>query len=155
MRARPPAVDSLGSLVPVLDVAIDPISSFLTAMAVLVTAVITIDRVTCGWTRRRAAAIAGLAVVGFLTGGMPAGSHTAGWAIAGALMSVALVSAYVTLLRFDPTLVPLALGTMAAVRALGLVVHGAFPGAAAGGLLAAVVASALAWWWFRLLRRMV
>jgi hypothetical protein len=153
--ARPPAVDALGSLVPFLDVAIDPISSFLTAMAVLLTAVIAFDRVTCGWTRRRAAAIAGLAIVGFLTGGVPAGSHTAGWAVAGVLMSTALIGAYVTLLRFDPTLVPLALGTMAAVRALGLVVHGAFPGAAAGGVLAAVVVSALAWWWFRLLRRMV
>src|SRR4029079_3440826 len=103
------------------------------------TAVIAMDRVTAGWTERRAPAIVLLALVGFISGGVPAGSHTGGWAIAGLLMSGALVLVYVTLLRFDPTIVPLALGTMAAVRALGLVVHGAFPGAAVGGVLAAIL----------------
>ena len=86
---------------------------------------------------------------------MPAGSNAGGWAIAGVLMASALVIVYVTLLRFDPTLVPLALGTMAAVRAVGMVVHGAFPGAAVGGMLAAVLVASFSWWWFRLLRRVV
>jgi len=42
-----------------------------------------------------------------------------------------------------------------AFRALGLIVHGAFPGAAAGGALAAILVASFSWWWFRLLRRMV
>ncbi len=153
--ARPPSLESAVSVVPILDVALDPLTGFLTAMAVLLTAVIAMDRLTCGWTKRRAAAMLVLAFVGFISGGVPAGSHAGSWAIAGLLMSAALVIVYVTLLRFDPTLVPLALGTMAAVRALGLVVHGAFPGAAAGGALAAILVASFSWWWFRLLRRMV
>jgi hypothetical protein len=153
--ARPPSIDSAVAVVPILDVALDPLAGFLTAMAVLLTAVIAMDRVTAGWTERRAPAIVLLALVGFLSGGVPAGSHAGGWAIAGLLMAGALVIVYVTLLRFDPTLVPLALGTMAAIRSLGLVVHGAFPGAAAGGILAAVLVASFSWWWFRLLRRVV
>ena len=124
-------------------------------MAVLLTVLIAMDRLTVGWTERRATAIALLAFVGFVSGGVPAGSNAGGWAIAGLLMSAALIIGYVTLLRFDPTLVPLVLGTMAAIRALGLLVHGAFPGAAMGGALAAILVASFSWWWFRLLRRVV
>jgi len=153
--ARPPSIDSAVAVVPILDVALDPLAGFLTATAVLLTAVIAMDRLTCGWTERRAVATLLLGLVGFLAVGVPAGSYAGGWAMAGLLMSAALVIVYVALLRFDPTLVPLALGTMAAVRALGLIVHGAFPGAAAGGALAAILVASFSWWWFRLLRRMV
>ena len=70
-------------------------------------------------------------------------------------MAAALVAVYVTLLRFDPTLVPIALGVMSMVKALGLALHRPFAGAAAGAVTAALVLILLAWWWFRLLRRMV
>src|SRR6266545_4858775 len=132
-----------------------PVMSLITGMAVVLTAVIAVDRLTRSWTRRRVAGILALAAIGFVAGGVPAGSHIGGWAIAGLLMSLGLVAVYVTLVRFDPTLVPLALGTMGAIRAAGLVAQRPFPGAAFGGVLAAVVVSALSWWWFRLLRRVV
>jgi len=153
--ARYPNVDALGAIVPILDVALDPVMSLITGMAVVLTAVIAVDRLTRSWTRRRVAGILALAAIGFVAGGVPAGSHIGGWAIAGLLMSLGLVAVYVTLVRFDPTLVPLALGTMGAIRAAGLVAQRPFPGAAFGGVLAAVVVSALSWWWFRLLRRVV
>ena len=153
--ARPPSIDGAAAIVPILDVAVDPLAGFLTAMAVLLTVLIAMDRLTVGWTERRTAAVVLLAFVGFVSGGVPAGSNAGGWAIAGLLMSAALIIGYVTLLRFDPTLVPLVLGTMAAVRALGLLVHGAFPGAAVGGVLAATLVASFSWWWFRLLRRVV
>jgi hypothetical protein len=68
-------------------------------------------------------------------------------------MAVGLVAVYTTLLRFDPTLVPLALGAMAVLRAAGLAVQRPFPGAATGAGLAAALAAGLGWWWFRILRR--
>ena len=56
------------------------------------------------------------------------------------------------LLRFDVTMVPIAIGTMLAVRELSHVADGAFPGSAAGFILAAVAVTALAAAWFRVLR---
>jgi hypothetical protein len=153
--ARYPAVDALGALIPILAVALDPVASFMTSMAIVLTAVIAVDRITRSWTSRKALGIAMLAAFGFLAGGVPAGSSAGPWLAAGLLMSTALVAVYLTLLRFDPTLVPLALGTMAAIRALGLAVERPFPGAAIAAALATLVVTGLAWWWFRLLRRMV
>jgi hypothetical protein len=112
-----------------------------------------LDRVTASWTTRRAPGIAVLALLGVLTAGVPAGSGIAAWAGAGAVMAFAFVAVYTTLLRFDPTLVPLALGVMAVFRAAGLAAQRPFPGAMAGAGLTAVLVGALAWWWFRILRR--
>jgi len=113
---------------------------------------IAIDRLTRSWTSRRWVGVLGLALIGVLSGGLPAGSHAGGWAVAGLITAAALVVAYVTLLRFDPTLVPLALGTTAAMRGLSLAIQRPFPAALAGGLLAAIVAAVVSYWWFRLLR---
>jgi hypothetical protein len=153
--ARVPSVDAAGSLIPALSVALGPITSFMTGLAVVMSAFIGIDRVSAGWTRRRPLAIALLAALGFLAGGVPAGSGLAAWAIGGAITAVALVIVYVTLLRFDPTLVPLALGTMTVIKQLGAIAQPAFPGAAPGAILAMVVLALLSWWWSRLLRRVV
>jgi hypothetical protein len=153
--ARFPTIDALGTAVPALQQAIDPIGGFLTRMTVIVAALVTLERVTASWTHRRALAIAALAAIGFLAGGPPSGMHIAGWALAGAVTAAALVIVYVMLLRFDITLVPLALGTMGAVGALARGVQRAFPGAIVTALLGAIVIAAIAWVWFRALRRAV
>jgi hypothetical protein len=151
--ARFPDVDPLSSLVPALSMGLDPVVGFFTALATVLTALTIVDRITVSWTVRRPTGVAVLALLGFLSGGVPAGTAVGPWAAASALMAVALVAVYTTLLRFDPTLVPLALGAMAVFRAAGLALQGAFPGAMAGAGLAAVLAAGLSWWWFRILRR--
>ena len=151
--ARFPTVDALGSLVPALSMALDPIAGFFIGLATLSTAMILVDRVTASWTTRRATGIALLALLGALTAGVPAGSGIVAWAGAAGVMAITFVAIYMTLLRFDPTLVPLALGAMAVFRAAGLAAQRPFPGAMAGAGLTAVLVAALAWWWFRILRR--
>jgi membrane protease YdiL (CAAX protease family) len=148
-------VDSVGAIVPALDIAIDPIAGFMTTLAVILTALIAVDRFTASWTRRHVAGVLALAAIGFLSGGAPVGAHLGGWALAGLLVASGLVIVYVTLLRFDPTLVPVALGAMAVVRAVAIAVQRPFPGAAAGTALAVVVTALLSWGWFRVLRRVV
>ena len=63
------------------------------------------------------------------------------------------ITASWTRLRFDPTLIPITLGTMAAVRAISNGAQRPFPGALMGAVAAAGLVLALSWWWFRLLRR--
>jgi hypothetical protein len=151
--ARVPAIDSLGTAVPLLEVALGPITGVVTSVAIVLTALVAIDRLTASWTRRRAAGVVAIGLIGFLAGGVPTGAHAGGWLVAGAIMAAGLVAVYVTLLRFDPTLVPIALGTMAAARAISAGVQRPFPGALPGAIVAAVLVLAVAWWWFRLLRR--
>jgi hypothetical protein len=98
-------------------------------------------------------ACAALALVGVLANGVPAGSHYAGWLAAGLVTAAGLVAAYLTLLRFDLTMVPMAFGTMAAVEMLARGAQRPFPGALAGSLIAAVLTVLVGWWWSRLLGR--
>ena len=111
-----------------------------------------IEHITRSWTRRRAAGLVALGVVGFLSAGVPVSAHIGGWAMSGGLIGAALVVAYATLLRFDITLVPAALGTMMAVGALVRGAQRPFPGALPGALLAAILIALLAYWWLKALR---
>jgi hypothetical protein len=134
-------------------VAIDPVPGLLTRTAVILATLAAIDRVTSGWTRHRALAAAALALIGFLSTGVPAGSHLGGWMAAGLITAAGLPAIYVTLLRFDPTMVPIVLGTMSAVAALMRGAERPFPGALAGSLVAVMVIGLVAWWWCRAFRR--
>ena len=150
--AQFPAVGPSGSLIPMLAEAIDPVAGFLTRIAVVMATLLTIDRITASWTRARAAGVVALAVIGFLSVGVPASGHAGGWALAGALTAAALVAAYVTLLRFDTTLVTVAVGTMMVVGTLGRGVQRPFPGALPGSIVAAMLIAILAYWWLQALR---
>jgi membrane protease YdiL (CAAX protease family) len=150
--AQFPAVSSLGSVVPLLAEAIDPVAGFLTRMAVMIATLLAIERLTRSWTRRRAAGLAALGIIGFLSVGVPASAHMGGWALAGAVIAVALVAAYTTLLRFDITLVPVALGTMMAVGTVARGIQRPFPGAVLGSIVAAALIALLAYWWLKALR---
>jgi len=150
--AQLPSVGSLGSVIPILAEAIDPVAGFLTRLAVVTATLLTIDHFTTSWTRRRAFGAAALAAIGFLSVGVPAGPAIAGWAAAGVVTAAAFVAVYVTLLRFDITLVTVGLGAMTAV---GVLAHGArrpFPGALTGSILAAMLIALLAYWWLKALR---
>jgi len=148
-----PDLSTLGAQIPILQTAIDPITAFLTRVAILTATLAVIEQLTLTWTRRRLLAVIALGIIGFFAVGLPAGSHFGGWTAAGLVTGVALIAAYVTLLRFDLTLVPLAIGTMTILGSIGRGLTRAYPGALAGSLLAAVIVAGLAWWWFRALRR--
>lgn len=151
--ARFPSVDALGTVSPMLSVAFGPLAGLLMSTAIVLTALLAIDRMTASWTQRRVTGAIALAAIGFLAGGVPTGAHAGGWLLGGAIMAAGLVALYVTLLRFDPTLVTLALGAMAAVRALSTGAQRPFPGALAASVAAAVLVLLLSWWWFGVLRR--
>jgi hypothetical protein len=150
--ALTPDISPLGTLVPLLQVAIDPVPGLLTRTAVILVTLAAIDRVTSGWTRRRVLASTALALIGFLSAGVPAGSHLGGWMAAGLVMAAGLPAIYVTLLRFDPTMVPISLGTMSAVAVLVRGAERPFPGALAGSLVAAMVIGLVALSLWRALR---
>jgi hypothetical protein len=151
--ARFPDITAAGTVVPILQTAVNPITRLLMASAILLVTLAGIEGLTSGWTRRRALGILAVAAIGFLAGGVPPGTGSAGWLMSGAILAVALIVVYATLLRFDLTLVPLAVATMTAVSALGRGAERAYPGALAGAVAAAILLMTFGWWWFKALRR--
>ena len=146
-------LSALGTVVPILELAIDPIPTLLMRLAIVVTVLAGVDRVTAGWTRRRPTGSVVLIVLGVLAAGAPQGTGLLGWLGAGALTGAGLLAAYATLLRADLTMVPLALAMLAAVRVLLGGALRPFPGALTGSAVGAALTMAVGWWWFRALRR--
>jgi hypothetical protein len=151
--AAAPAIAPLGTVFPSLDLVVDPVPTFLMRTAVVLTLLASVSVVTSGWTRRRTFGTVKILVVGFLAAGSPPGMSMGGWLVAGALTASALWIAYVSVLRADLTMVPLALGTMMAIASMGRGLPRPFPGAVAASIAAALVTLALSWFWFRALRR--
>jgi hypothetical protein len=151
--AQVPDLGPLASASPILAIVIDPITGWMTRTAVILATFVTIERVTKGFTRHRAAAIAALAIIGMLAAGPPDGLHLRNWIFAALVTGAALPDVYVWLLRFDLTMVPLALGTMAVVGTLVRGMERPITGALAGSFAAAVVIGLLAIWSFRALRQ--
>jgi hypothetical protein len=151
--AQAPDVGAAGAVIPLLQSALDPITRILMASAILLPTMVTVDRWTTGWTGRRLTGGAMLAVLGFAAAGVPESVHVGGWALAALAIAIAIIAAYATVLRFDLTMVPIALGTMTAVGALIRAAERPYPGAIFGIAAGAALAWLLGWWWFKALRR--
>jgi hypothetical protein len=134
-------------------VILDPITGFFTRTAIVLATLVTIDHLTFGWTRRRALAIAAIAIIGFLAGGAPAGLHMGRWALAGMVTTLALEAAYIFLLRFDLTMAPLVIGMMMGVAVIARGAQRAFPGDLPAAIASAIVLVTLAVWTFAALRK--
>ena len=72
---------------------------------------------------------------------------------AAAPAAAALEAAYIFLLRFELTMVPLAIGVMMAVSAISRGAQRAFPGELLAAIVSAIVVLMLAVWMFAVLRR--
>jgi membrane protease YdiL (CAAX protease family) len=151
--ARFPDVSPLGNSWPTLAITLGPVTSILILTAIAITLLAWVDRVTLGWTRRRAIGGLALALVGALAAGSPGEGPLWLW-IAGAVAAgAAMIVAYVSVLRADLTIIPVAVTVVAAASLAARAADGAFPGAAAGAAAGIVVAAFVGWMTFRLLRR--
>jgi Type II CAAX prenyl endopeptidase Rce1-like len=151
--AQSPRIEAAGSLIPLLHAALEPAIRVLMATAVLLPTLLTVDHLTMGWSRHRIVGALLLALVGFAAVGVPATTNSMGWLIAIAALGAALIVGYVTVLRFDLSMVPLAVGTMTAAGALARGAGRAHPGALAGAMVGALLAFAIGWWWFSAFRK--
>jgi Type II CAAX prenyl endopeptidase Rce1-like len=153
--AQAPDLNALGNVLPLLDVVLDPVTGFLTRTAIVLATLVTIDHLTLGWTRRRTLGIAALALIGFLAGGAPSGLQMGRWVLAGVVTMAALEAAYIFLLRFDLSMVPLTIGVMMAVATIARGLQRAFPGELLAAIASATVVLLLAAWTFAAVRRAI
>ena len=139
------AADSL----PVLGAALGPVSSWITATALMLLAVAVVQAVTAGWQRRLVAGSALLIGLGLVAAGSDSVEIIPLWLADGAITGLVLLAAWVLVLRHQPALVPLVTAAGALLSAIRNTVVNAFPGAAAGSLVGAVLVAAAAVWWYR------
>jgi hypothetical protein len=148
-----PDLSPLATVAPALQVVLAPITSWMTRTAVILATLVMIERWTVGLTHRRLPAIAALVVIGVLATGAPEGHHIGMWAAGAAITTAGFLVAYLWLLRFDLTMVPLSLGTMSAVAILARGVQQPFSNALLASIGGAILIEALAFWLFAALRR--
>jgi hypothetical protein len=153
--ARTADLSPLGTFVPFFGVAVAPIGTFLTRLAVVLALLTLVDRWSSGWTRHRVLSALTLALVVFLPAGAPPASNLTGWIVANLLVATMMVLAYTTALRVDLSVVPVSIGTLTVVSLLTRAAQRPFPGALPGSLAATVVISGVAWWLFGMIRRAV
>jgi hypothetical protein len=151
--AQAPHVEAAGALIPILQTALEPAIRVLMATAVLLPTLLTVDHLTGSWRRRRIVGALLLALVGFAAIGIPPTTQMTGWLVGVAAIGAALIAAYVTALRFDLSMLPVAIATMTAVGALARGFERAYPGSLTGAIAGTLFAFAIGWWLFGAVRR--
>jgi membrane protease YdiL (CAAX protease family) len=143
------AYDAAGTLLPFLEIALDPLSQFLTQGTMLLLVFTAMDRFTLGWTKRQALFSALLILVGLLMAGARSVETVPFWLLSGLAMGLILLLAYIFVLRFHLALVPLAAGAITVLAALKQGLYQAVPAALPGALIATVLISFVAFYWFK------
>jgi len=144
--------DAASSYLPALAVALGQVGALVARTATYLLILAGVERLTRGWTKRRALAGAGLVAIGVLLGGGPLDDPA--WFVAVGLVAGAILFGVVRyLLRVDASLVPPAAGAMAVLALAREGLYAAFPGAALGAALGIAITLAATWWWFLEARR--
>lgn len=147
------SVEPAGQLVPLLAEIVSPLIGLIGMTLLALVVVAALDRLTAGFTRRRVASAAGAVVLGLVISGMADPDSLTGWLVGGACAGLLLLLAYAFVLRFDSSLVPLA---VAALLVTGRIVEGvqaAHPVALPGALVSAALVAGAAVAWHRALAR--
>jgi hypothetical protein len=137
------------SFVPFVASLVSPIVALLTRTTFVLLIVGTANRMTAGWTRRRALASALLVVTGGVLGNVAPPLNIVVWLLSGVMVGLLLLAAYVFVLRHDVSVVPLA---AAAVTTAGTLPEGfarPYPGALPGAVVAVALAWVVAYLWRR------
>jgi hypothetical protein len=148
-----PSYAGATAMMPSLVMALSSLSTLLARTAFLLLLVAAADRLTEGWTRRRAIAGVLLVIVGGLLGGAGSPQSLMPWVAFTTLAGVLLAAGYVVALRHDVRIAPIAAAVMTMAGTLHEGAARAYPGALGGAIIAAVAMAAVAYAWFRVLTR--
>jgi len=147
-----PSYAGASSYVPLLAAATNPVGTLMTRTVFLLLIVSAADRLTAGWTRRRAVVGVLLLIVGGVLGAAGSPEILVPWVAFAALVGALMTAAYVVVLRHDASIVPIAAAVMTMAGTLYEGSARAYPGALPGAIIAVIAMGAVAYGWFRALR---
>ena len=133
--------------------ATSPAVAFMIRCAALGMALALTHQLGRGWTRQRTLIAVALFVFGTLAGQTGSAATPAMWFAQGAISGVVLVALYALALRFDLTLLPVLLATMAGLTAIRAGLYEAHGAALVGSIAGVLLVAAIANQWLAALRR--
>lgn len=136
---------------PLLGAALGPVSGLLTTTLLLLLVCTVTGRWTDGWTRRTGLFSALLVLLGFI-GATGSSRGIVAWVTSGLVVGVLLLTTYRLVLRYDLTVLPIAVATTLILGQARQVTFEAYPGSVAGGVGAIVVLGMVAVFWAHKLR---
>jgi len=142
-----------GAYVPLFEVAFPPIVQFVLRTEFLVLVFGTLDRLSNRWTRRRTLTVLALFVLGLALGALNPNRDIMSWLIQGTVIGTALIAGYTLLIRFEPAVIPLAVGMFHTLSVMEQGLHKAFTAALPGAGLAAILIIWMAIVWSGKIRR--
>jgi hypothetical protein len=128
-----------GAYLPLIEVALAPVAQFVLRTAFLVLVFGAVDRFSDRWTRRRTLTILAFFALGLSLGALNPNKDILSWLIQGIALGLALTVAYTLLIRFEPALIPLAVGMFHTLSVMERGLHKAFTAALPGAGLAAIL----------------
>ncbi len=140
---------SAGNYLPLLDASLDPVGRFIMQTALLLLVVVAVDRFTGGWTRRKELFSALIILLGMILAGARSVETLPIWLMSGPLMGVLLLLAYIFVLRFNLTLVPLAVSVLILLGEVKQGIAQPIPAALPGAIIAIVLTVLLAFFWHK------
>ena len=147
-----PLYAGANSLAPFVAAAIGPVVTMLARTVFLTLVVAAAERLSSGWTRRRALVAVLITVAGGTLGTGASPQNLAAWIVSAVLIGLLLTALYVIVLRHDISIVPIAVAVMTTMGTLREGWSRAYPGALAGSIVASVLMCAIGYAWFRVLR---
>jgi hypothetical protein len=145
--------DAAGNYLPLLDASLDPVGRFIMQTALLLLVVVAVDRFTNGWTRKRELFSALVILLGMILAGARSVETLPVWLLSGLLTGVLLLLAYIFVLRFNLTLVPLAVSVMILLGEVKQGIAQPIPAALPGAIIAIVLTALFALYWQKKLVR--
>lgn len=138
----------LDAALPIVASAMQPLGNFFLEAVFLVLVIVAVDRFTQGWTRKRALFSILLVLTVLVFSGRSVDSVPF-WFLSGIIGGVVVLLAYLVAFRYEPALIPPAVGSIAILGALRQAMIHVHPAAIPGAVLALLIVAAISVYWCR------
>ncbi len=146
-----PDYSHAGAYLPGVSFALTTFTTFIASTITYYLIFKAIDYFTNGWKERIPLAIALSLPLGIAVKGTAGIEHISAWLIGGCVLGLVLLALYVCAIRFDRTLIPIAMGTFVILDTIQQGIFNPYPGALLGALLSIIIIAPFALWWSTLL----
>jgi hypothetical protein len=138
----------LDAALPIVASAMQPLGNFFLEAVFLLLVIVAVDRFTLGWTKRRAL-FSILLVLAVLVFSGRSVESVPFWLLSGMIGGVVVLLAYLLAFRYEPALIPPAVGSIAILGALRQAMVNAHPAAIPGAALGLLIVAAISVYWSR------
>jgi uncharacterized membrane protein (DUF485 family) len=127
------------TLLPLIEATFSPLVTFVQSAALVLLLFIAIDRFSVRWTKRRGLLSVGLLLFGIAVVGLDFNENLLYLLLAGLVTGVLLIASYVWLIRYELSIVPIAVGVFQALDVIKEAVPRAYAAALPGSILAVLL----------------